>query len=169
MLHTNIHTTTNSYLNSYRSFSLFILLALLSLPALSKPFAAGGQPSDLHLQRMADRLELSQQQRAELKTIMSAAKIAGVPTGDAMQANREALKRVLSSSSPDQAQIQALAESQGDLLTESLLQKAATLQQINTMLTAEQRIKMQAYKEARQDMRASRKNKRAQKKSQQNR
>lgn len=164
MKHTDNHTATHRFLNSSKSFSLVILLILLSLPVLSQPAGAGGQPPELHLQRMADRLELSQQQRTEIQAIMSSGKLAGKPTADAMQANRETLEQLINTTSPDQAQIQSLAETQGDLLTESLLQKAAVKQQVYTVLTAEQRIKMLAYKDARRDMRASRKLQRSQQK-----
>ncbi|MCF6225888.1 MAG: Spy/CpxP family protein refolding chaperone [Xanthomonadales bacterium] len=168
-VHTKIHTTSHNYLSSYKNYLLFILLAILSSSALAKSFTPGGQSSDMHIQRIADRLDLNEQQREEFLTIMSAKKTANAPREIAMQANREALERLISSDNPDQAKIQSLAEAQGDLFTESFLQRAAIKQKIYAILTAEQRIKMQVYKDVRQNKRANRKNKREQHKSSQQR
>lgn len=153
MQHHDNNTNTYSHINITRLFSFGLLLTLLSLPVLSQPLGTGGQPPEAYLDRLAERLELSPQQRTDIKTIMSSGKIAAKPTEDAMQANRATLNTVINSDSPDQAQIESLAQTQGELVTESVLQKAAVKQQINAVLSADQRIKMQAYKDARRDMR----------------
>jgi len=155
------NTITQNHINIVRLFSFGLLLTLLSLPVLSQPLGSSGQPPEAYLNRLAERLELSPQQRTDIKTIMSSGKIAAKPTQDAIQANRAALKSVINSDSPDQAQIQSLAQTQGELVTESVLQKAAVNQQINALLSADQRIKMQAYKDARRDMQKPRKHRRA--------
>jgi len=119
MQHTNAHTTVQNYLPRYNSFLLFILLTLISLTAIAKPFAAGGQSPDLHIQRVAERLDLNEQQREKFQTIMSASKTTSAPRADAMKANRKALQQLINSNSPDQAKIQSLAEAQGDLFTKN--------------------------------------------------
>ena len=161
--------THNSLLHSYRnnviSFTIFALLAIFSLPALAQPSGPDRQPPEFNLERMADRLDLSEQQRSDIKTIMETGKTAFKPTIDAMQANREVLEELINSNNPDQDQIQSLAETQGDLFTESLLHRASMQQQLTAILSEEQRIKMQAYKDVRRDMRTARKHHRPQHRS----
>lgn len=168
-VHTKTHTTSHNDLSSYKNYLLFILLAILSSPSLAKPFTLGGHSSDMHIQRIADRLDLNEQQREEFLTMMSAKKTANAPRKIAMQTNREALEQLISGDNPDQAKIQSLAEAQGDLFTENILQRIAIKQKIYAILTAEQRIKMQVYREIRQEKHAKRKNKRAKHKSSQQR
>ncbi|MBE9547770.1 MAG: Spy/CpxP family protein refolding chaperone [Proteobacteria bacterium] len=158
MLHPDNHNSvSNSYRNNIKSVVAFALLAIFSLPAMAQPFGPDGRSPELNLERMADRLDLSEQQRADIKAIMETGKTAFKPTVDAMQANREVLEELTNSNNPDPDLIQSLAETQGDLLTESLLHRASIQQQLNAILSEEQRIKMQAYKEAHRDMRTARK------------
>lgn len=158
MLHPDNHSSlSNSYRKSIKTVVAFALLAIFSLPAMAQPFGPDGHSPKLNLERMADRLDLNEQQRSDIKVIMETGKIAFKPTIDAMQANREVLEEIINSNNPDQDQIQVLAETQGDLLTESLLHRASIQQQLNAILSEEQRIKMQAYKDAHRDMRTARK------------
>jgi len=168
MLHPdNQSSLSYNYPNAIKSVVIFALLAIFSLPAIAQPFGPDGHPPEPNLERMAERLDLSEQQRADIKAIMETGKTAFKPTIDAMQANRELLEELINSNTPDQNRIQSLAETQGDLLTESLLHRASMQQQVNTILSEEQRIKMQAYKDVHRDMRAARKQHRPQHRRQQ--
>ena len=166
MLHSDTQSSlTYNNRNIIKGVAIFTLLAIFSLPAIAQPFGVNGHPAEINLERMADRLDLSEQQRSDIKVIMETGKTVFKPTIDAMQANRELLEELINSNNPEQELIQSLATTQGDLLTDSLLQRASLQQQINTVLSEEQRIKMQAYKDAHKDMRAARNHQRGQHRS----
>ncbi len=150
----------NAYRPLMKSFIITIILTLFSLPALAQPFEADGHRGEMNLERLAERLELSDQQRTDIKAIMEAGKNAMEPTKIAMKDNRDSLEAVINSTNPDQGQIQSLAETQGQLMTESLLQRVATRLQVKDLLSEQQQIKMQAYKDAHHDMREARNHRR---------
>ncbi len=145
-----------------KSFSikagLVILILIFSLPLAAMPFSGTGNIGQI-LERIADRLELSEQQRADIKLVLDTAKSSMKPIAQELKENRRQYEQLLSSSKPSAEDIQAVARQQGQLVADSLVMRAEYRLQINALLTAEQQIKLQAYKEARQDMASMRQKK----------
>ncbi|MEN8126790.1 MAG: Spy/CpxP family protein refolding chaperone [Planctomycetota bacterium] len=96
------------------------------------------------LGRLADKLELTEEQRAEIKAIMEGtqpeAQEAREAVGEAMKALHEA------TADGTEAEIVAAGKAVGDAMTEQALLRAATMKQIKEVLTDEQLAKFEELK-----------------------
>jgi len=136
------------------------MIILFSLSAIAQPMgqrAGSGMPGQepfmrMDINRMAERLNLNDQQRIDITSIIDSAKLSTQPIRDAMQANKASLDALLRETNPSQADIEALVNAQGSLHTENMLQHIATRQSINALLTPEQRIQLQTYQDIHRDM-----------------
>ena len=68
-------------------------------------------------------LDLTDEQKAKVKEIMEANKATFEPTMQAMKENRSKLRDLGKDGTFDQAQVEALAKEQGDLVAKSIVQK----------------------------------------------
>ncbi len=88
------------------------------------------------LGRMADKLELTDEQRADIKAITEEAK---PEAEEVRQAVREAMKALHEATADGtKAEIIAAGKAVGDTMTEQALLRAATMKQIKEILTDEQ-------------------------------
>ena len=86
-------------------------------------------------------LDLTDEQKAKVKEIMEANKAAFEPTMQAMKENRSKLHNLSKAGTFDQAQVEALANEQGDLVAKTIVQKESVKAQIFAILTDEQKAK----------------------------
>ena len=86
-------------------------------------------------------LDLTDEQKAKVKEIMESNKAAFEPTMSAMKENRSKLHDLSKNGTFDQAQVEALANEQGDLVAKTIVQKEGVKAQIFALLTAEQKAK----------------------------
>ncbi len=81
----------NSAFTPKHSFSikagLVILLMIFSLPLTAKPFSGSGDIGKI-LERIADRLELTEQQRVDIKLVLDTAKVSMEPIALELKTNR---------------------------------------------------------------------------------
>ena len=75
----------------------------------------------------------------------------------ALKANRKQYEQLLDSSNPSTTDIRKLAGQQGQLLADTLVVRAEYRLKVTSLLSEDQRIKLQAYRGARQDMLSMRK------------
>jgi Spy/CpxP family protein refolding chaperone len=104
----------------------------------------GGGLDGLLLGRLAERLELTEEQRAEIKAITEGtrpeAEEARKAVGEAMKALHEA------TDGGTEAEIIAAGKAVGDTFTQQALLRATTTKQIKEVLTAEQLAKLEELK-----------------------
>ena len=114
--------------------SLFVVAANV---ATAEPHRGGG--SDRHMQRMADELNLNDEQRQQLKQIHSEAKGGKQAMRDAMRDIRESLHKLDPSASDYNAQVEKLAVEKGELVKRITVHRSQVRAQVHAILTPEQR------------------------------
>lgn len=95
-----------------------------------------------NVDRMAKKLDLSENQRAQIEDIKAAAKQQMKDHRDKFRANREQLKSLTMQSQLDETALRKVAEAQGDLKAEMIVLRAQQRVKINGILTSEQRAKL---------------------------
>lgn len=110
-------------------------------------------------------LDLTDEQKAQVKTIMQSSREASKPLREQMKANRQKLQALSDSGNFDQAQVQALADEQGRLTAQMIVEKEKVKSQISAILTTEQKAKAAEMKAQFKQKREERKQKRAEKRA----
>jgi Spy/CpxP family protein refolding chaperone len=98
--------------------------------------------------RAMSQLELSNEQRAQIKNLFRDQRDAMRDTMDKMQDNRESL-RDAAQNGADEKKVRTLAEKQGDLVTEMIMARTQMRKKINDVLTEEQRTELQKIRKQR--------------------
>lgn len=100
-----------------------------------------GQRPDM--ERLAKRLDLSEEQRAQTKAISNKYRDMKVDLRDRMRQNRSELRELTRQADFDESAIRRLAEKQGDLKAEMIVLRARQRADLGTILTGEQRARLQ--------------------------
>ena len=96
-----------------------------------------------NLDRMARKLDLGDDQRAQIETIMEASKQQMSEQRDKMQALREQLRTLTMQSPLDEAALRSVADARGDLQADMIVLRAQQRARINAVLTEAQRAELQ--------------------------
>ncbi|MFQ5344514.1 MAG: Spy/CpxP family protein refolding chaperone [Mariprofundus sp.] len=123
---------------------LMILAVCLSLPGISTALAGGG--GERHMKRLAEQLNLTDEQRQKFKQIHRNHREAGMVIRDALHDNRQALARLDPGAGNYQAGVEKLAEEQGRLVKRMVIHKSKIRAKIYAVLTPSQREKAIALK-----------------------
>ena len=126
---------------SMKMISILGLATALSLgmAATAGAFPGGHGGKQQRYERMADRLDMSDQQRQQLKQIHRQARPQMLDMKDAMQDNREALRKLDPKSPQFDTQVAELAKQQGELVTQKIIQRQQLRASVFAILTPEQR------------------------------
>ena len=92
-----------------------------------------------HFDRMAEALDLTPEQREQIKAIQAAEREKVEPLRQQMQEGREQLRAVAEQQPFDEAAVRTLAAGQAEIRTEMIVSHARVRNQINALLTPEQR------------------------------
>ncbi len=99
-----------------------------------------------HMGYMAKQLNLTDAQKAQIKTIMQSQRTTMRPLMLQMTQNRQAMLTATSSGAFDQAKVQAIATQQAQVMSQMTVLKAQLRSQIyNTVLTADQKAKADQF------------------------
>jgi protein CpxP len=93
-------------------------------------------------------LDLTDDQKNQVKQIMEASKSKVQPLRESMKANRDKLHQATADGKFDEAQVQALATEQANISAQLLVERTRTKSQIFQILTPEQRTKAAQMKES---------------------
>lgn len=110
-------------------------------------------------------LDLTDEQKAQVKAVTQASRESSKPLREQMRANRQKLQTLSESGNFDQAQVQALADEQGKLTAQMIVEKEKVKSQISAILTPEQKAKAAEMKAQFKQKRAERKQKWAEKRA----
>lgn len=91
--------------------------------------------------KMLRGLDLTDEQKAKVKEIMVANRANFEPTMQAMKENHAKIRTLGSDGNFDEAQIEALAAEQGNLVAKMIVRKESVRAQIFAILTPEQKVK----------------------------
>jgi Spy/CpxP family protein refolding chaperone len=86
-------------------------------------------------------LDLTDEQKAKAKELMEAAKTSAEPFKEQILANHEKIRGLGTDGKFDQAQVEALATEQGNLMSKMIVEKEKVKAQIFALLTDEQKVK----------------------------
>ena len=95
------------------------------------------------MERLAKRLDMTEEQRAQMKMIRNKYREMKVDLRDRMRQNRSELRELSRQADFDEAAIRRLAEKQGDLKAEMIVLQARQRADLGTILTEEQRARLQ--------------------------
>lgn len=127
-----------------KTMTMISVLGLGTALSLGMAATAGAFPGEFggkqqRYERMADKLDLNDEQRQQLKQIHRKARPQKLELKDAMQDNREALRKLDPESSQFDTQVAELARQQGELVTQKIIQHNQVRASVFAILTAEQR------------------------------
>ena len=100
-----------------------------------------------HLERMARRLNMTDEQRAEFATVMEGSREQMTGLRDEMRTNRAKIRDLVSQADFDEAAIRGIAGQQGDLEAEMIVLRARQRSEMQALLTDEQRTQLAEMRE----------------------
>jgi len=127
-----------------KTMKMITTLGLATALSLGMAATAGAFPGEhggkqQRYERIADKLDMNDEQRQQLKQIHRQARPQMLELKDAMQDNREALRKLDPKSAQFDAQVAELAKQQGELLTQKIIQRHHLRAKVFAILTPEQR------------------------------
>jgi Spy/CpxP family protein refolding chaperone len=106
-------------------------------------FGQHGMDADAHVDRMAERLDLTKEQRDKVRAIVDKTRPQTRELRDKLSENRKQLQTLTRQGTAKEGEIRKLADSQGRLIADLIVQHSKVQGEINAVLTPEQRDKMQ--------------------------
>lgn len=108
-----------------------------------------GFDSEQRINRMADRLELSAEQRDKVRAIADKSRPALRAVHDKMRDNRQAMRTLMQQEKAGDSDIRKLAEARGKLVAEMTVLRARMKSEVHAVLTPAQRDKLKQHSEQR--------------------
>lgn len=129
-------------------------VAVAGLIALVNPAAAHGSfgggrgggklfASSFQIAYMARHLDMTEEQKAQLRDVLDAARPEADRLADAMIDNRQAMKTLRKSETFSEDEIRAIADQQGRLTADMIVLHARVRSQIGAILTPDQRERLE--------------------------
>jgi Spy/CpxP family protein refolding chaperone len=106
-------------------------------------FGQHGMDADAHVDRMAERLDLNKEQRDKVRAIVDKTRPQARELRDKLSENRKQMQTLTRQGTTKESEIRKLADNQGKLIADMIVQRSKVQGEINTVLTPEQREKMQ--------------------------
>lgn len=134
-------------------FTVFALVAIGTIFAFAqkgeggKHFGGGFGGHRGGFGRMAEKLNLTDAQKEQVKQITEASRAKIKPLMESMRANHQKMETLTANGQFDEAQIQAVAQEQGAISAQLIVEKERVKAQIFQILTAEQKAQAIQMKE----------------------
>jgi len=103
----------------------------------------GGMDPEAHVDRLAARLDLSTEQRDQVRAIVDKARPETRALRDKLTDNRQQLHALMRQGNAKEADVRKLADAQGKLKADMIVQRSKVHNAINAVLTPEQREQFQ--------------------------
>ena len=108
-----------------------------------------GNKFGMRIERMAKKLDFSESQLKQAREIQAKYQPQMQTLYDKKKATRQELRAVMHADNIDQAAVKKLAQQQGDLNAQKIILRSQMRTEINKVLTAEQRTKMEEMRKNR--------------------
>ncbi len=95
-----------------------------------------------NLERLAGRLNMTEQQRAEVKAVLDDTRQQMVKLREQMRDNRAQLRDLAGKTDFDEAAVRGIADKQGDLKAETIVLRVRQRHEMTAVLTDEQRVQL---------------------------
>lgn len=109
----------------------------------SMSFGRHGMGSEMRIDRMSEALGLTQEQRDKVRAIVDQARPATRELRDKLGDNHKQLRALMQQDNPKETEVRKLADAQGKLIADMIVQRTKVQSEIRAVLTPEQREKMQ--------------------------
>ena len=106
----------------------------------------GGMGAETRIDRMADALDLSQKQRDQVRGIVDKSRPSMRELRDRMHDNRKQLRALMQQDKAPEGEIRRLADIQGKAIADMIVLRAQMRTEIRSVLTPEQREKIQSHR-----------------------
>jgi Spy/CpxP family protein refolding chaperone len=106
-------------------------------------FGHRGMDSESAIERMAQKLDLTTEQRDKVRAIVDKARPQTGALRDKLGANRQQLQALAQQGTAQEADVRKLADTQGKLIADMIVQRNQVRSEISAVLTPEQREKLQ--------------------------
>lgn len=106
-------------------------------------FGHHGMDAESHVDRMAERLDLTKEQRDKVRAIVDKTRPQTRELRDKLSENRKQLQTLTRQGTAKESDIRKLADNQGKLIADMIVQRSKVQGEISAVLTPEQREKMQ--------------------------
>jgi periplasmic protein CpxP/Spy len=130
--------------------AMFIFAQTADQPEGKRGFGKKGFGKRGEHARVFRGLDLTEEQKTQIKQIRETSKQTIQPIREQMKANRQKLAELSANGNFDQAQIQAIAQQQGSLSAQMIVERERVKAQIFQILTPEQKAKAAELKAQRQ-------------------
>ena len=131
-------------------FLVFALVAIGTVFALAQRGDKGKHGRGFKhrgFERMAKKLNLTDAQKEQVKQITEASHAKVKPLKESMRANRQQLKSLTENEPFDETQVQTIANQQGTIAAQIIVEKERAKREIFQILTVEQRALAKQFKE----------------------
>ena len=118
-------------------------------------FGKRGKRGKRKMMRLMRHLDLTDEQKAQMKAIRQSSRETIKPLRQQLRANKKALNELTANGNFDEAEVTALATQQGALMSQVIVQKQKTKTEIYNVLTSEQQAKLAELKQQRAERRAA--------------
>ena len=143
-------------------FTVFALVAISTVFAIGQKGGdwKGGRGFGHHggFGRMAEKLNLTDAQKAQVKDIMDASRAKVQPLTEQLKANHQKMETATANGQFDEAQVSTIANEQATISAQLIVEKERAKSQIFQILTAEQKTLMPQFEAQRGDRFENRKN-----------
>lgn len=128
-----------------------VVVLVVALPAAAArgPGHEFGHGFGRHLDRMAEKLGLSDEQRGAIEAIHAASRTEAEPLRTQVRASRKAMHELMKAESFDEAGVRALVQQGSAAMAELAVLRARTGHAMRAVLTPEQRVEFDRMHEAR--------------------
>lgn len=127
--------------------ALFLFGSAISSQALAQKRCGRHHGGPMfNLEMLAEELELTEEQQAQLEEQKFAARKSAIETRSKLKLQRLELHKLMRADTPDESKIKSTVEEMGELKTELQLNRVQTKLNMHKILTPEQREKMQSLK-----------------------
>lgn len=103
---------------------------------------AGPGGRGFNVDRMAEKLKLSNDQRTQIESIINESKDQLTEFREKMQGNRKQLRALTQTATLNEADVRKIADAQGDLKADMIVLRVQQRAKINSILTEDQRAKL---------------------------
>lgn len=124
-------------------------LSLVALPGSARPGMMAGPESGERMERMIERLDLSEEQQSQVGDIMNSARTDAAADRERVRQIHQEMKSLVQNF--DEGRAQELADELGQITARQTYQRTATQAQIYSLLTPEQREQMSSMREKRKE------------------
>lgn len=106
-------------------------------------FGRHGMDSEMRIDRMSEFLGLNAEQRRQVRAIVDKARPQSRNLRDKLRDNHQQLRALMQQDNPNGSDVRKLADAQGKLIADQIVQRTKMQSDIRAILTPEQRAKLQ--------------------------